>query len=72
MTAAEVASALDVRKTVRITYNRTTELHRVDIALGRVLLDVIRVGILSEELAEHYAANAARVLGFDVTRVDVN
>lgn len=71
MTAAEVTSALGIRKTVRITYNRTTDLYRVDVAVGRALLDVVRVGIVREALAESYATSAAHILGVDITREDV-
>lgn len=72
MTAVEVTSALGTRKTVRITYSRSTDLHRVDIALGQTLTEPLLANLVTAELAEVFAERAAYALGLDVTRVDVD
>jgi hypothetical protein len=71
MTAAEVTSALSTRKAVRVTFSRKTLLHRVDLMVGDTVTDTIVI-TANEDLAEGYAQSAARILGLDVTRLDVD
>lgn len=71
MKAAEVASALGTRKTVRITYQRSTETYRVDLCLGRTVLSALDDEITDEGKAETRAAFAALLFGHDTTRLDV-
>lgn len=70
MTAPEVTSALSTRKAVRVTFSRKTLLHRVDLVVGDDVTDTIVI-TSNEDLAEGYAKGAARILGLDVTRLDV-
>jgi hypothetical protein len=70
MTALEVTSALSTRKAVRITFARKTLLHRVDIVVGDEVTNTIVI-TANEDLAEGYAQGGARILGLDVTRLDV-
>lgn len=73
MNAQQVQSALAARKTVRITYSRTTDQFRVDIVLGDEILDgELGWGPGDEEgFAEEWAAVFARMYDLPITRVDV-
>lgn len=71
MTAAQITSALGARRTVRVTYSRTTDLYRVDVCGGDRPDFPLTAGFADERDAERYAQRAAQLLGRDVTRLDV-
>jgi hypothetical protein len=66
-----IADALSARRTVRVTYCRSRDDYRVDVACGDDVAIAVAAGIVTESRAEGCAAVAARVIGLDVTRVDV-
>lgn len=71
-----IRAARDARRTVRITYVRSTDIHRVDTVCGdEVITEHARIdgqGYGSEAFAERIAAGLARATGLDVSRVDVS
>lgn len=70
MTAAQITSALGARRTMRVTYSRTSGTYRVDIRQGDRITAIIATGITSERNAEGRAQCAARLFDLDVTRLD--
>jgi hypothetical protein len=71
MTAVDVASALATRRTIRITYSRGLDAHRVEIAIGDLAESfVAQVRGDEGELAECIANAIATDCNLDVTRVD--
>lgn len=77
MTAAEVTKALRNRRTVRLSYVRSTDTHRIEFMRGNVLLTALATvdagdAECSDVLAERIATFAAEYYGVDVTRVDVD
>jgi hypothetical protein len=73
MKPADVTSALATRRTVRITYVRSTDSYSVDVTNGDDV-DYERLGWagVSEARAEEWAAIFARIYRLDISRVDVD
>jgi hypothetical protein len=71
MTTTEIRAAMAGRRTVRVTYSRTTDDYRVDIYQGERVALLVATGITNETNAEGRARSTARLFGLDVTRLDV-
>jgi hypothetical protein len=71
MKPADVRSALATRRTVRITYVRSSDSYRVDVVSGDTVIDYLLGDLVTEELAEVFAGATAHALGLDITRLDV-
>lgn len=73
MKPADVTSALATRKTVRVTYVRSTDSYSVDVVTGDDV-DYERLGWagVSEDRAEEWATIFARIYRLDISRVDVD
>lgn len=72
MLASQITSALATRRTVRVTYHRSTETSDVDVVLGEQVEFTIARGITDESRADRLGSDAAHLFDLDVSRLDVD